>query len=62
MKEFHNQFFQLAERHISMDHTRCQLVSPQRQKYETGSLLSSLYGMNLTPTGFGTAFFSLPRF
>ena len=29
MKEFHNQFLQLAERHISMDHTRstrCQLV------------------------------------
>ena len=32
MKEFHNQFLQLAERHISMDHTRCQLMSPPKTK------------------------------
>jgi len=53
MKELHNQFLQVTERNRR---------APQGQKYETGSLLSSLCSMNLAPIGFGTAFFSLPRF
>ena len=32
------------------------------EKYETGSLLSSLCSVNLARIGFGIAFFSLPRF